>query len=758
MADLSLNILIVDDDQKQYRLVDDMLAAAMLNPFKTTWTATYEAGLSELRSGIYDVCLLDYELGDKNGLDLLRIAQAEDIATPMILITGYGNRDVDMQAMRAGAVDYLDKTKLRPDILERTVRYAYERARTIRALRESEERFRSLIGTIPAGIFIYQHGRLRYVNEMFSILTLYQADELLKMDLLDLAPPDFRSTLAHWLPTSGNGYQPSQSEIPLITQQGKTRWFSLTMSQIDHEGKPAVLGALINITKRKQIEQALWESEKRFRSLIENSSDMVTQLNASGHIIYASPSCQRLLGYAEHEMLDNPITAFIHPNDQAEAGQMIDDLVQLRNEVLIGRYRMQHKQRRWVWIESIGTNLFDEEGINSLVINSRDITENVQMMLAEQEQRALAEALVDTAHTLNSTLQFDEVLDRILTNVGQVIRHDAANIMLLEGGKTRVVGYRSYIDHTHEEHTRNSRFSVMKTPILNQMLETHQPVLVTDTGQHPDWISFPGQMNPKSYIGAPILVGNKVIGFINLDSFKAGFFEQRDADRLRDFTNQAAVAIKNARVYEQAQELAAAEERQRLARDLHDAVSQTLFSASVMAETLPRLIEADPDEVRQGLGKLARLTKGALSEMRALLVELRPTALVETELGILLGYLINGVRSRTDAAVDLSIAGNRYLLPPDVQVSFYRIAQEALNNIIKHANATHIGMTLTYRTKRVVLMVIDDGQGFDIGAIPPDHMGVRIMQERAQSVGAQLDIQSAPDEGTAITLSWAKTK
>ncbi|MBC8170616.1 MAG: sensor histidine kinase, partial [Anaerolineae bacterium] len=212
----------------------------------------------------------------------------------------------------------------------------------------------------------------------------------------------------------------------------------------------------------------------------------------------------------------------------------------------------------------------------------------------------------------------------------------------------------------------------------------------------------------------------------------------------------------NAFAYERAQERAATEERQRLARDLHDAVSQTLFSASVIAETLPRLFDREPAEVQDGLGKLARLTRGALAEMRTLLVELRPTALLEMDLSILIQQLVIGLQSRSSAEIKIEFAGQEWDLPQDVHISLYRIAQEAINNVIKHSRATRADVYLTWKADATHLKVVDDGQGFDPQHISPERMGVRIMNERAATVAIDLNIMSEPGQGTTVEAIWSK--
>ncbi|MFN2285843.1 MAG: histidine kinase [Anaerolineae bacterium] len=201
------------------------------------------------------------------------------------------------------------------------------------------------------------------------------------------------------------------------------------------------------------------------------------------------------------------------------------------------------------------------------------------------------------------------------------------------------------------------------------------------------------------------------------------------------------------------QQTAVATERSHLAHELHDAVSQLLFSASVIAESLPRLWERNPERVRQGLGQLHQLTRGALAEMRTLLLELRPTALTEAALGDLLQQLVDAVRGQTRLRVALTVEGERNL-PADVQITLYRIAQEALNNVIKHARATHVTVSLVNGVNTVTVRVADDGRGFDPNAVLPDHMGIGIMRERAESVGISLDVHSQAGHGTEIIATW----
>ena len=202
-----------------------------------------------------------------------------------------------------------------------------------------------------------------------------------------------------------------------------------------------------------------------------------------------------------------------------------------------------------------------------------------------------------------------------------------------------------------------------------------------------------------------------------------------------------------------AAEEAVVAERNRLARDLHDAVTQTLFSASLLAEVLPDLFRLQPAEAEKRLEELRQLTRGALAEMRTLLVELRPSALTDIPLSDLLRQLGDATIGRARLPVEIVVDGEADL-PGDVQVALYRIAQEALNNSVKYAHASSANINLRLSAASVRLTVIDNGVGFDPENIPPNHFGLRIMRERAEAIGARLSVYSEPGQGTQITVTW----
>jgi signal transduction histidine kinase len=261
----------------------------------------------------------------------------------------------------------------------------------------------------------------------------------------------------------------------------------------------------------------------------------------------------------------------------------------------------------------------------------------------------------------------------------------------------------------------------------------------------------------RSVIQIPVNAKGTVFGALMLLTRREPDSSPEQLSSLAALGNQIGMAVDNARLYEHAEESAAAAERNRLARDLHDAVSQTLFSVSLIAEVLPRIYARDPVHGAQRLDELRQLTRGALAEMRTLLLELRPAALAEANLSDLLKQLGEAVTGRARIPVEVRTEDTDPL-PTEVRVGFYRIAQEALNNVAKHsgAGAARVSLSLLGEPGEGILLVIqDDGTGFDPAEAGTGRLGLGIMSERAEAIGASLTVTSAPGQGTTVSASWS---
>ena len=294
--------------------------------------------------------------------------------------------------------------------------------------------------------------------------------------------------------------------------------------------------------------------------------------------------------------------------------------------------------------------------------------------------------------------------------------------------------------------------------LLGVLLREGQPIRVDDIRADPRFEWWPSAHPDMSdFIGIPIKDGRDVLGII----FAAckcvpGGFTERDEQLLGLFASHAAIALTNARLYERGRELSVLEERARLARDLHDAVSQKLFSIRVKARAAEVLVPRDPERAVAELESVAELSGQAHAELRAVIDGLAPPDLAAGGLaGSLRSYAVlagrtHGVQVKFDAAADLPPLG------ADREAAVYRVGQEALHNALRHSGASVICMSLSVRRHRVILEVADRGQGFK-EEVPAGGLGLASMRERAAAAGGTLTVRTAPGAGTQVRLELPVT-
>ncbi|HBK59535.1 MAG TPA: hypothetical protein DDZ84_01915 [Firmicutes bacterium] len=375
-----------------------------------------------------------------------------------------------------------------------------------------------------------------------------------------------------------------------------------------------------------------------------------------------------------------------------------------------------------------------------------------------EQRRRVAEGLRDVLAALNSNRPLAEVLDLILAQAERFLGAEAALLCQLEpeAGVLRVMAARGL---DGDDAARAA--ACIDDDVFEQTTAAEHPAVVQKA---------PGWPLDRfcSMLVIPFLGISQMRGAIALCFSSPRSFSNEDFGLAMSHSDQAALAIANAQLKAKAEKAAVAAERSRLARDLHDAVTQTLFSASLIAEVLPRLWEQNQTEGRRRLEQLRQMTRGALAEMRSLLMELRPATLTEVGLEDLLKQLAEATVGRTGIPVDLIAGGSTQCsLPAQVKIALYRIAQEALANVAKHSGADHASVNLTcdvdsracragsdQRDISVQLCIRDTGRGFVMKDVSAQCLGLSIMRERASGVGAELAVDSCPGHGTTITATW----
>jgi signal transduction histidine kinase len=372
-----------------------------------------------------------------------------------------------------------------------------------------------------------------------------------------------------------------------------------------------------------------------------------------------------------------------------------------------------------------------------------DVTENVllqnQLGRSVEERTRELQVLLDVSSTANSSLNLDETLEQTLDLIVALVGASRVGVVLLDERTGE------FIPHVLRP------TQTVELNALSKILMACQAVIDSGTSMYIEPNPEKGLLEPGALL--PLRIRSMGLGVLAIIGAQGSVFSSAQLALFQSIADQLSVAIENARLFQKNEQAAIAAERNRLARDLHDAVTQTLFSSSMIADVLPKLWERNPEEGRRRLEELRQLTRGALSEMRTLLVELRPAALVDTDLGDLVGHQVNAFIARTRLSVEYKRSCT-HNPPPEIKDAFYRIAQEALNNIAKHAEASQVNVELICDPKRVELKIQDNGIGFDPLSSEHEGLGVKIMQERARNVGAKLEIHSQMQAGATLQVYW----
>ncbi|MCY3650807.1 MAG: PAS domain-containing protein [Acidimicrobiaceae bacterium] len=375
----------------------------------------------------------------------------------------------------------------------------------------------------------------------------------------------------------------------------------------------------------------------------------------------------------------------------------------------------------------------------------REVEERVRLEAQERAQRSHAEALRDTAAAVARSLQLDDVIEQVLIGVERLCDHERSYVAFYDNeGVLELAGerYPGRPDRgAPEPHTR----------ITDPLGGWSPPDEATEDGSSGPTAGGRAAMSKvNGAVVLPLEAAERALGCLVIEPRPGRDLSDSDVDRLAILADQASSAISNSRSLVMARSLAALEERQSLANDLHDSVSQTLWTATLLAETLARASDLSAEQ-RDRADRLHALTAGALSEMRTLLLELRPSVIEETPFADLVHQLVSAFESRRRAKCVVHL--DRQVEPlPTVKVALYRILQESLNNVSRHADAESVQISVEVTGDVLEMRVRDDGEGFEMGSAS-EHFGLRIMAERADAIGASLHVDSGLGEGTTVSVS-----
>ncbi len=521
-----------------------------------------------------------------------------------------------------------------------------------------------------------------------------------------------------------------------------------------------------DIVKRLQAETALSEREAQYRGIFESTSDGLLIFDLDGNLVDFNPAAAQMHGYEMDEFHGHSPEQFIHAESLPLFEQFVEAVRAGRG--FRGRARDLRRDGTPFHIQVLGTG-FTYRGQPHALAVLRDITEEVEAyrfleQRVEERTRELS-MLLDVSANIASTLDLPLLLELILEQLQQVVDYDGASVLIVEGDELRNVAHRGPIPHDLQAQMHLSREQAGE---LWEAMEGHNPLIIGDV-KGDTWLAqafrqaFGEYLNHemryvRTWVGVPLMVRERLIGWLSLHHSEPRAYAEHHAALAQTIANQAATAIENARLYGQARRLAALEERQRLARELHDSVSQVLYGIGLGARTARTLLDrvATVEELRSSLAEpldyVRSLAEAGLAEMRALIFELRPDSLEREGLVAALTRQAAAMRTRHNLEVRTAFCPEP-MLPFEAKEALYRITQEALNNVAKHAQASCVDIRLQDDDGTIVLEVQDDGVGFDPQREYRGHMGLHSMQERAVQLGSTLGIESAPGHGTLIRIS-----
>lgn len=630
--------------------------------------------------------------------------------------------------------------------------------------------------------------------------------------------------------------------LRLRPHSSEVRTVSLTGAPLRDADSGRITGAVAvmrDITELRHTQAALVQQERLFRTLVENSPDIITRFDRNLRHLYVSPSSEAVVGIPADSRLGKtyadlglPETAYA-PWERAlrtvfatgkaqtfESGYHVSDRPPRQSRVTyIPEFAANGSVESVLGITTDITSLKQaEEALRAATATAEASRREEERRRCEAERREqIAASLRDVLTILNSDRQMPKILDFIVRQAGRLLGSEAAAIYMTDSGTAReetseipgawVTPARDVISgslalqaafglppalvssrgkrrlNVDDAAVRRAMVARLPVAVLSLPSATkHGSATARRSTKEIEPVTPPGSMEPSgrgelpggdpsdylelreeplpapyhALLAIPIVAQGQAYGSLLLLYTTPRSFSADEVALAMAYGDQIALAVANTRLQDHIERAAIEAERNRLARDLHDTVTQEIFTASVLAESIPQVWERRRAEAEANLRQVHQLTRGALAALRALLLELRPAVLEQKTLADLLRQLGEVMEARTGIPIALSITDDDLSIPTDVKVAFYRIAQEALMNAGKYARANNITVRLrSLRAKGAIqLEVEDDGQGFDTRAIPAGHFGIGMMHERARGAKARVRITSRREHGTRIAVKW----
>lgn len=599
----------------------------------------------------------------------------------------------------------------------------HNRAETIRQLRASEELYRNLFENANDGIATFTlEGIVTNVNGKTKRMLGWSREEIIGQPYQKfLSPASAAYSDERTRRALAKEELPSIFEVEFIGKDGsmipaecRTRFIR------DADGNPiGIQGIYRDITERKRAEEALRASEKRFRALIENSSDAIALTTADGTLLYVSPADSHLSGRSWGENVGHKMFEFVHPDDMASTTNVLTQLLQWPDTPIPAQFRYQHKDGSWRWVEAVGQNLLAEPSVRAIVVNYRDISKRKQvedaLRRSEERYRSLTVATAQIVWTADPR--------------GQL----AGDVSL----------WIAFTGQRAEEITGEGWANALQPEDRQRVLDTWSQAVATRS-------VYTTVYRLRRYDGEYRYVGVRAVPVLEKDGQVrewvgtcSDITERKQAEeQLRDYAERLQSLSRRLLEVQES-------ERRTLALELHDELGQVLTGLRL---TLEASLHLPPQTARQQVEAALTLANEMIGQVRELALDLRPAVLDDLGLVPALEWLCKRYTVRTQVTATFEQKGLDRRFAPEVETAAYRIMQEALTNVARHAGVSKARVWLGADQDQLTVEIHDQGRGFEPDTVLAAGAGSGLvgMRERAALLGGQLTVESAPGQGTRI--------
>ena len=536
--------------------------------------------------------------------------------------------------------------------------------------------------------------------------------------------------------------------------------------------------SMLDLTERLDAVESLVASERRYRALIDTTSDGIFLFEADGTIRSINRAGERLFGRTAEQMDNVRAEDLLHPDDVAQVTEALESIAQLPGESVEVLCRFRRADGSWRWGEARGTNAFEDPDLRGYVIVLRDVTDRVEAEQALRRSLQRLEMMHDIDYAILEGRSTGEMAHRVVEQLAAVLEGERVSVLVFDAARSEVrfLGVAQSGDVGPAEGTV---WSMAEFSPGDEVPRPHEPTYIPDLAALPDRpasLDYLHANGIRTLLNCPLHVADRLIGELNVCSRRVGDFAPKDREVVSEIADLLAIGIEQTSLRESLEErartleehvvefrrtdqerhklleqLVAAEEKERraIADGLHDDSIQRMVAVGIRLETLHRQL-IDPAHL-DSVAELTSVVSQTISRLRLLLFELHPRSLEDGRLG-------DTIREYLELSADPdgpSYAFQDMLeerLPLEVRTTAYRIIQEALANARKHAKAAHVAVQLEARDEGVYGRVWDDGVGIATKDQPstPGHIGLVAMRDRADRLGGWARVSPAEEAGTTV--------